>query len=62
MRGMQGIRVKMRGIWVGMRGTRVGMRGTRVRMRGIRVGMRVYKYLTGILQGISYTRYPSLYS
>ena len=62
--GMRGISVEMWGMRVGilemceMWGIRVGKRGIRVAMWGImvgmleiRVGMRVYKYLTGILQG-----------
>ena len=49
--GMRGIRVRTRRIRVGMRGIKVGMQRIRVGMQGIRVRMRVYKYLTGILQG-----------
>ena len=36
---------------MGMQGIRVEVRGIRMGMQRIRVGMRVYKYLTGILQG-----------
>ena len=39
------------GIREGMQGMEVGIQGIRVGMRGIRVGIRVYKYLTGVLQG-----------
>ena len=50
-----GMRVMM-GTWgtrVGTQGIRMGMQGIRVGMRGMGVRMRVYKYLTGILQGFS---------
>ena len=36
---------------MGMQGIRVEVRGIRMGMQRIRVGIRVYKYLTGILQG-----------
>ena len=51
MPGIRGIWVRIWEIREGMQGMEVGIQGIRVGMQGIRVGIRVYKYLTGVLQG-----------